>query len=61
MAKHFKKIELCFKILDRTNFWEGQFLFIYLFLLTKFVENVTKIKKSSDSGQNETSLGENYV
>ena len=61
MAKHFKKIELCFKILDRTNFWEGQFLFIYLILLTKFVENVTKIKKSSDSGQNETSLGENYV
>ena len=61
MAKHFRKIELCFKILDRTNFWEGQFLFIYLFLLTKFVENVNKIKKSSDSGQNETSLGENYV
>ena len=61
MAKHFRKIELCFKILDRTNFWEGQFLFIYLILLTKFVENVTKIKKSSDSGQNETSLGENYV
>ena len=27
----------------------------------KFVENVTKIKKSSDSGQNQTSMGENIV
>ena len=27
----------------------------------KFVENVTKIKKSSASGQNQTSMGENIV
>ena len=45
MAKHIsERLNCILKVLDRTNFCEGQFLFIFLFLLMKFVEMSPKLK-----------------